>query len=157
MEARSAQCNSPDREVGVSHPQQTNEARRADTNSYRSFGPRNHFQHPTTTLRSWLLHFGPSGLQTNLAKRLSGSLLNSQRNLAQMVFSKRLVRLARFFQPKRSGHVDFERTRIDQDVESVDECQASFSIVRLNGDTVRSSWLGHYTMWICDPPALANR
>src|SRR5258705_9230869 len=97
-------------------------------------------------------HLAPNG-----AKRLYGSLLNSQRNLAQMVFSKRLVRLARFFQPKRSVHVDFERTRIDQDVESVDECRASFSIVRLNGDTVRSSRLRHYAMWIRNPPALANR
>src|SRR5258706_7325828 len=72
------------------------------------------------------------------------SSLNSQRNLAQMVLSKRLVCLARFFQPKCSVHVNFKRTRIDQGVESVDEGRAVLYIVRFNCDTVRSSRLRHY-------------
>src|SRR5882724_7797637 len=85
------------------------------------------------------------------------SSLNSQHNLAQMVLTKRLVRLARFFQPKRSVHVDFKRTRIDQGVESVDEGRAVLSIVRFNCDTVRSSRLRHHAMWIRDPSSFANR
>ena len=83
--------------------------------------------------------------------------LNSQRNLSQMVLSKRLVRLARFCQRKRSGHVDFKRTRIYQGVESVDEGRAVLSIVGLNRDTVASSRLRHHAVWIRDPSSLANR
>ena len=97
-----------------------------------------------------------TGLSRSGPGCLDPSSLNSQRNLAQMVFSKRLVRLAGFFQPKRSVHVDFKWTRIDQGVESVDECRAIFSIVRLNGDTVRNSRLRHYAMWIRDSAHLGE-
>ena len=90
-------------------------------------------------------------------RRSSGSSLNSQRKFAQVVFSKRLVRLARFFESKRFVHVDFERTRIDQGVESLDECRVIFSIVRFNGDTFRSSRLRRHAMWVRDAPAVANR
>jgi hypothetical protein len=55
------QCNSPDGEVGVSRTPHTNEARRADTNLCRSFGPRNHFQHPDHDLTVMTITCRPLG------------------------------------------------------------------------------------------------
>jgi len=114
------QCNSPDREVGVSRTQQTNEARRADTNSVGPSDLANHFQHPDHDLTVVAIRCRPFGPSSNGAKILPVSSLNAQRNLAQMMFSKRLVRLADFFQSKRFVHVDLKWARIDQGVESVD-------------------------------------
>src|ERR1044072_5266780 len=94
---------------------------------------------------------------TDLARDKLRSSLNPQRDLAQMMFSKRLVRFAGVFQPKRSVHVNFKRTGIDQLVESVDECRATFSIVCLDFDTVRSGRLRHHAMWIRDTSAFTNR
>src|SRR5262245_19403273 len=89
-------------------------------------------------------------------RRLEHLSFNSQRNLAQMVFSKRLVRLAGFFHRKSSGHMHFKWTRIEQSVQSVDECRADLSIVGLNLDTCRTSRFRHHAIWIRDPSPVAN-